>query len=50
MIIGDFLLLFDALITIVAYRFWGIGSFVDNKWYNLVNLIVTIMAIVSVIK
>lgn len=46
-LVGDFLLLTDACLRMVAYRFWGRGSFVNNRWYNLVNLLVSLIVVAS---
>lgn len=46
-IIIDFILLADAVISIIALRFWGSGSFVNDKWYNLINLFATVVIIVN---
>jgi hypothetical protein len=47
MLIGDVLLLLDACLTIIAHRFWGGGSLVNKKWYNLVNFLISVITIVN---
>jgi ABC-type enterobactin transport system permease subunit len=46
-LVGDILLLTDALLTVIAHRFWGEGSLVDKKWYNLANFMTSIIIIVN---
>jgi hypothetical protein len=46
-LIGDIFLMLDACLTIIAHRFWGEGSLVNKKWYNLINFLISLIIIVN---
>lgn len=43
------ILLIDALISIIALRFWGKYSFSNYRWYSVVNLMISFIIIVSAV-
>jgi len=47
LIIMDFIIIFDAVINIIAFRFWGIGSFINYKFINGINFIINFIVIAN---
>ncbi|MCB0369259.1 MAG: hypothetical protein KDD45_07320, partial [Bdellovibrionales bacterium] len=47
MLAVDCLLMLDAILTIVVFRFWGYYSFTNYEWHKLANLFLNIYLFVS---